>query len=84
MEAWSAGTPVVVNARCDVTREHCERSSGGLWFDDYAKLESVLERLMADHRLRAELSRQGAGYVERHYRWPVVIERYRAFLTALG
>ena len=36
LEAWSAGTPVIVNGAAPVTRDHCVRSGGGLWFDDYA------------------------------------------------
>ena len=45
LEAWVAGVPAVVNGRCAVTREHCERSGGGLWFDGYAQFEAVVDRL---------------------------------------
>ena len=56
LEAWVAGVPVVVNGRCAVTREHCERSGGGLWFDGYAQFEAVIDRLVADDELRAALA----------------------------
>ena len=79
-EAWSLELPVVVNARCAATREHCERSGGGLWFGSYLEFEAVLDRLVADAELRRHLGRQGRRYVERHYRWPVLIERYARFL----
>jgi glycosyltransferase involved in cell wall biosynthesis len=83
MDAWEAGRPVVVNARCEVTREHCARSGGGLWFDSYASFEVVLDRLLADAALRDRLGAAGKVYVDTHYRWPILIERYRRFLESL-
>ena len=61
LEAWVAGVPVVVNGRCAVTREHCERSGGGFWFDGYAQFEAVIDRLVADADLRADAGRAGRG-----------------------
>ena len=83
LEAWERSVPVVVNATCDPTREHCERSGGGLWFGSYAEFEVVLERLCADAPLRALLGRRGHDYVERHFQWPQLIGRYARFLTAV-
>jgi glycosyltransferase involved in cell wall biosynthesis len=80
LEAWVDRIPVVVNGRCDPTREHCARSGGGLWFTSFAEFEAVLERLVADPGLRAELGRRGRAYVDRHYQWPVLIDRYATFL----
>ncbi len=80
LEAWMAGVPVVVNATCDPTREHCERSEGGLWFSSYREFEAVLDRLLADARLRQDLATRGRDYVDRHYQWPVLIRRYARFL----
>jgi glycosyltransferase involved in cell wall biosynthesis len=79
-EAWALELPVLVNARCGATREHCERSGGGMWFGSYREFEAILDRLTADSALRRELGARGRGYVERHYRWPVLIERYARFL----
>lgn len=80
MEAWSQSVPVVVNASCPPTREHCERSGGGLWFGSYREFEAVLDRLAHDDELRRRLAERGKRYVERHYRWPDVIGRYARFL----
>jgi glycosyltransferase involved in cell wall biosynthesis len=79
LEAWVAGVPAMVNGRCAVTREHCERSGGGLWFDGYAQFEAMLDRL-GDADLRAALAERGAAYVDRSYRWPTLVSRYEAFL----
>jgi glycosyltransferase involved in cell wall biosynthesis len=84
IEAWTVGVPVVVNARCRATREHAERSGGGLWFEGYASFEVVLDRLLADGRLRAGLAANGRAYVDRTFRWPVLIERYARFLEGVA
>jgi glycosyltransferase involved in cell wall biosynthesis len=83
-EAWTLELPVVVNARCGPTREHCERSGGGLWFGSYGQFEAVLDRLVADPALRRNLGARGRRYVERHYGWPVLIERYARFLEEVA
>ncbi|HEY1739206.1 MAG TPA: glycosyltransferase family 4 protein [Acidimicrobiia bacterium] len=80
LEAWSAGTPVIVNGAAPVTRDHCVRSGGGLWFDDYATFEAALTRITTDERLARCLGRAGKAYVGGQYSWPVVIERYVSFL----
>ncbi len=83
LEAWEQTVPVVVNATCDPTREHCERSGGGLWFGSYREFEAVLERLWADPALRKVLGARGRAYVERYYQWPHLIQRYAGFLTTV-
>ena len=61
LEAWVESVPVVVNATCDPTREHCERSGGGLWFGTYREFEAVLDRLLADARAAAPPWAPGPG-----------------------
>lgn len=79
MEAWSTERAVIVNGRCEATREHCERSGGGLWFESYAQFEAVVDRLMDDAPLTALLGRRGRRFVEANFRWPVIVDRYAAF-----
>jgi glycosyltransferase involved in cell wall biosynthesis len=79
LEAWSAGTPVLVNGACDATREQARRASGGLWYDGYATFEVALERLLGDPALRARLAASGRAFVDAHCRWPVVVDRYARF-----
>jgi glycosyltransferase involved in cell wall biosynthesis len=83
-EAWSARTPVVVNAACGATTEHCQRSGGGLSFNGYAEFEVIVERLCADPALAAELGRRGRSYVDSRFRWPIVIDRYARFLQSVA
>jgi glycosyltransferase involved in cell wall biosynthesis len=83
LEAWVDRVPVVVNGTCGPTREHCERSGGGLWFTSYPEFEATLDRLLGDAGLRATLGDNGRAYVDRFYQWPVLIERYASFLTSV-
>jgi glycosyltransferase involved in cell wall biosynthesis len=83
VEAWTAGVPVLVNAACDATREHCERSGGGLWFRDYEEFDVALRRLVESAELRAALATVGAQYAHDHFSWSTVVDRYVAFLHGL-
>jgi glycosyltransferase involved in cell wall biosynthesis len=83
-EAWSALTPVVVNAACGATAEHARRSGGGLSFHGYGEFEVIIERLGDDGALATELGRRGRSYVDRHFRWPMVIDRYAGFLESVA
>jgi glycosyltransferase involved in cell wall biosynthesis len=76
MEAWIQGTPAIVNARCDVTREHCEQAQGGLYFRGYQEFEAVLDLLLSNAALRKRLGKQGRCYVERNFTWDQVMARF--------
>ena len=83
LEAWAAGTPVLVNARCGATVEHASRAGGGLWFDGYVSFEVALDHLLNDADLRRELAANGATYSAEHFGWNVVIGRYVQFCRRL-
>jgi glycosyltransferase involved in cell wall biosynthesis len=82
-EAWSARTPVLVNAGCAATVEHCRRSGGGLTFDGYGEFEVAVERLVGDPDLGRVLGERGRVYVDGRFRWPHVIDRYAAFVESV-
>ncbi len=82
-EAWSARTPVLVNAGCAATVEHCRRSGGGATFCGFAQFEVAVDRLVADGGFRRALGEQGRAYVDAHFRWPHVIDRYTRFVEAV-
>lgn len=84
MESWLAGTPVLVNGACAVTKEHVLRSNGGLYFDNYAEFAAALDRLLADRPLAQRLGEQGRRYVRANYRWPTIVERYIDLLTVVA
>lgn len=84
VEAWTAGVPVLVNAFCAATSEHVARSGGGLAFSGYAQFEVAVERLVSDPGLNAALAARGRAHAERHFTWPVILDRYRGFLERVA
>lgn len=84
VEAWTAGRPVLVNGRCEATVEHCARSGGGLWFDDFPHFEAVLDRVTGDAPLASTLGERGRRYVAEHFTWDALMTRYTAFLRQVA
>lgn len=76
LEAWLAGTPVVVNGRCGPTLELCRRSGGGIWFEEYADFEAGVERVLGDPQLRARLVQRGRRHTLDTFSWPRILDRY--------
>ncbi|HET8568198.1 MAG TPA: glycosyltransferase family 4 protein [Candidatus Limnocylindria bacterium] len=70
LEAWQAGTPVLVQRDNPVTRGQVARSGGGLAYGD--DLPEALAGVLADGRAMGEA---GRAWVERECSWPAVDER---------
>jgi glycosyltransferase involved in cell wall biosynthesis len=83
LEALSAGTPILANARSPVLVEHCVRSNGGLYYADRDEFVECLKLLVTDDRLRAGLGSNGREYVRRNYRWDVVLGKYERIFAKI-
>lgn len=84
IEAWACRKPVIVNASCNATREHVERSGGGLWFDGYLSFESAVEMLLTNSEIAQSMATAGQSYVDARFRWSALIERYGKFLESIA
>jgi glycosyltransferase involved in cell wall biosynthesis len=80
LEAWNRATPVIVNARCDVLLGQVRRADGGLYYRSSEDFAGAVRRLAEDAGLAHAFGRQGLAYVDREYRWPLVLERIEAIL----
>lgn len=80
MDSWLCGTPVLVHAGCQVTREHCRSSNGGLWFGDYYEFEECVNYLLRHPGARGKMAANGRRYVEANYSWDVIVARYQKLL----
>ena len=83
LEAFSVGTPVLVNARSDVLTDHCQRSNGGLYYSNRDEFRECLRLLIHDHPLRAAMGRHGRDYVRSNYRWDVIMGKYDRLITGV-
>ena len=76
LEAFAAGTPILVNARSEVLVDHCRQSNAGLYYANRDEFVECLKLLMSDDRLRVDMGRNGREYVRRNYRWDIVLQKY--------
>ncbi|MGN6518121.1 MAG: glycosyltransferase family 4 protein [Dokdonella sp.] len=69
LEAMAQRAPVLVNGRCDVMREHIERSGAGFHYDGIDDMVAKIGRLAAlDPGERARIGAAGREYVLANYR----------------
>jgi glycosyltransferase involved in cell wall biosynthesis len=83
MESWLTETPVLVNGRCTVTREHCQRSNGGLYFSNYDEFATTTNYLMANPGTARRMGQNGRQYVLDYYQWPTIVEKYRQIIDSI-
>ena len=84
LEAWAMGKPVLANARCDVLQGQCLRSNAGLFYANYPEFAETLRAIDTTPSLQAALGRNGRAFFERHYAWPVIIQKYVDMLNQLS
>ena len=83
LEGMALGVPALVNARSAVLLDHCLRSNAGLYYENGDEFVEALTLLAGDPQLRRALGESGRRYVETHYRWDVVLSRYRLLIDAV-
>lgn len=83
MEAWMAGTPVVVHGKCPVTRHHVVQSRGGLYFASSQDLAAVTDYYLTNSEARRAHAESGRRYVEREYSWSAVLDRFDRAVSEL-
>ena len=84
MESWLAGTPVIASGRGAVVRWHCERSRGGLVYEDDLELAQCLLLVAQAPEVARDLAVNGRAYVLENYPWHEVLDRMENSLKVLG
>jgi glycosyltransferase involved in cell wall biosynthesis len=84
LEAWNRGLPALVNARCKVLRGQVVRADGGLYYGNTIEFGAALDYLLDRPDAARALGQQGLAYVDREYRWPVVMEKIERVLAQTG
>ncbi len=80
MDSWLGGAPVLVNAGCAVTKFHCDKSSGGLYFSDYLEFEECVDFFVKNPDIRMKMGENGRRFVRENYSWDAVLRRFLAAL----
>lgn len=76
MESWMSGRPVLVNAGCNVTKDHCRRSQGGLYFSSYPEFEECINYFVSNPNIADQMGENGQKYVRENYSWNAVLNRF--------
>jgi len=80
LEAWRAGTPALVNGRCKPLRGQTARANGGLYYEQREEFVDALAWFVNNAEAARQFGEQGRAYVDREYRWPVVMEKIERML----
>jgi glycosyltransferase involved in cell wall biosynthesis len=80
LEAWNHAVPALVNGRCKVLAGQVRRANGGLYYMFPAEFDEAADFLLNRQSERDVLGRQGLAYIEREYRWPIVLSRVETLL----
>ncbi|HMO02132.1 MAG TPA: glycosyltransferase family 4 protein [Oligoflexia bacterium] len=83
MEAWRLAVPVIVNGKCQVTRDHAVESGGGLYFYNLDDFAGAVNQLAEDQAFAKLLAKNGANYLVKKYSWDSVLRRFDAVLDII-
>ena len=77
LEAMYFGIPVLVNGKCDVLKDHAILSKAGLYYMNKLEFIESLAYIDENPEIMKKMGENGVLYVEKNYRWDVVIEKYK-------
>jgi glycosyltransferase involved in cell wall biosynthesis len=80
MESWLCKSPVLVHGNCAVTKDHCIKCNGGLYFNDYYEFEGCLDFYLGNPAIRKIMAENGMSYVIENFSWDKIVEKYIDFL----
>ena len=84
LEAWSLGTPTLVNGHCQVLKSHINRGRGGFCYHNEESFDKYLRLILEHPSLRPILGQQGKKYVSQNYQWPNILRKYKDSATRVA
>ena len=84
LEAWLLKRPVLTNGNCQVLRGQCQRSNGGLWYNDYEEFKEAANLLLDKREIAEVLGEQGYEFVQRDCVWLRVDQKYLELLSSVA
>ena len=81
LEGWNHGVPALVNGDCAPLDGQVRRAHGGLSYRSARDFSAGLTWLLTQPEAARVVGRQGRAYVDREYRWPVVMSRVEGLLA---
>ena len=80
LEAFAYQKPILVNEESAVLKGQVERSNAGLYYQGSNEFVKMLRFLITKHDIRNQMGKNGLDFVNRNYRWDIVINKLRNFI----
>ena len=84
LEAMAVKRPVVIHGNCEVVRQHCVKSNGGLYYRNYFEFEGCLNYLLEREELCQKMGENGKQYVDENYCWDAIENRLKNMIEEVG
>jgi len=81
LEAMSVGTPVLVNGRSPVMKEHIRKSNAGLYYMDEESFTETLDTIIYNKSLSRNLGINGINYVKKYYSWDKILKKIQKIIS---
>ena len=75
LESMMMGSPVLVNGKCEVLKDHCTMSNAGFYFHSYEEFEAELDYMLEHPTVYAQMCENGKAYIRDHYQWEHIIRQ---------
>lgn len=83
LESMALKIPILVQEKTQPLRNHTLQGRSGLFYSNYDEFEESLNLLIRDSRLRRSMGENGLRYVQDHYSWSRVMQKYQKLFDYL-
>ncbi len=83
LEAWSVGRPVIANGESPVLNGQARRSAAAVTYRGPTEFAEVTGALLEDTAKVSRLGEAGRAFVQEHYSWKRITQRYEQLLQDL-
>ena len=83
LEAMTLSVPVIVNGICEVLKGHCLKSNGGLYYMNYFEFEGIVDYIFSHEKEYGIMRENARDYIEKNYRWDVIIKKFSGLINGI-
>ena len=84
MESWLAEVPVLVNGKCEVTKDFAIKANGGLYYTSFVEFEGCLNYLFSHPVMAKLMGKNGRSFVLANFAWDAIVAKYRCYFEIMG
>lgn len=84
LEAMAIQRPVLVQGNCEVVKEHCTLSNGGLYYRNFLEFEGCVNYLLEHEEICVRMGENGRKYVTEYYAWDAITERLSTMIEQVS